>query len=165
MRVHFIFIVSCYTRNIYSRPGMVSLGSFPPSSPGLLTTNFHPPSTGRSIPFTPTFSMMYLTVGVIWSTVRGTRGKVACLSKSSVKKEEKLPVIAVTTIADDQLLSRTGKRNGLHGEIEAHLIPDGPKKSANAVKSADVSVSRQKDLHLVIPMVAVLVGPYARQRA
>jgi len=88
--------------------------------------------------------MMYLTVGVIWSTVRGTRGKVACLSKSSVKKEEKLPVIAVTTIADDQLLSRTGKRNGLHGEIEAHLIPDGPKKSANAVKSADVYGEAEK---------------------
>jgi hypothetical protein len=129
----------CCTKIVYSRPGIVSLGSFPPSNPGLLTTSFHPPSTGRSMPFTPTFSIMYLTVGVIWSTVRGTRGKVACLSRSSVKKEEKLPVIAVTTIAGYQRCSETRGRKGLQGEMEAHLIPDGPKKSANAVESADVS--------------------------
>jgi len=47
--------------------------------------------------------------------------------------------MAVTTIAGDQLVSRKEKRKGLHGEMEAHLIPDGPKKSANAAKSAEVS--------------------------
>jgi hypothetical protein len=36
---------------------------------------------------------MYWIVGVIWSAVSGTRGKVACLRRSSVKYWEKPAVI------------------------------------------------------------------------